>query len=104
MYVGKRKGRASTADFSEKALQDTVKAAIDIASYTAEDDCAGLVDALLMAQHVGDLDRYHEWDLSTEAAIELAKQCEQAALSANDDRSEERRVGKECRSRWSPYH
>ena len=20
------------------------------------------------------------------------------------DRSEERRVGKECRSRWSPYH
>ena len=26
VYVGKRKGRASTADFSEKALQDTVKA------------------------------------------------------------------------------
>ena len=23
---------------------------------------------------------------------------------AADDRSEERRVGKECRSRWSPYH
>ena len=22
----------------------------------------------------------------------------------NDTRSEERRVGKECRSRWSPYH
>ena len=22
----------------------------------------------------------------------------------NIDRSEERRVGKECRSRWSPYH
>ena len=22
----------------------------------------------------------------------------------NRDRSEERRVGKECRSRWSPYH
>ena len=25
-------------------------------------------------------------------------------LAAFDDRSEERRVGKECRSRWSPYH
>src|SRR5688572_32332889 len=25
-------------------------------------------------------------------------------LSADADRSEERRVGKECRSRWSPYH
>ena len=23
---------------------------------------------------------------------------------AESDRSEERRVGKECRSRWSPYH
>ena len=26
------------------------------------------------------------------------------ALIMGDDRSEERRVGKECRSRWSPYH
>ena len=25
-------------------------------------------------------------------------------ISGHDDRSEERRVGKECRSRWSPYH
>ena len=24
--------------------------------------------------------------------------------SGSDERSEERRVGKECRSRWSPYH
>ena len=26
------------------------------------------------------------------------------ARALRDDRSEERRVGKECRSRWSPYH
>src|SRR3989449_8234267 len=26
------------------------------------------------------------------------------ATSPRDSRSEERRVGKECRSRWSPYH
>src|SRR6266566_3098276 len=26
------------------------------------------------------------------------------ALGVLDSRSEERRVGKECRSRWSPYH
>ena len=25
-------------------------------------------------------------------------------LECEDNRSEERRVGKECRSRWSPYH
>src|SRR5256885_1099160 len=27
-----------------------------------------------------------------------------ANLPHTDSRSEERRVGKECRSRWSPYH
>ena len=27
-----------------------------------------------------------------------------AALNSFNKRSEERRVGKECRSRWSPYH
>src|SRR3989449_10774776 len=27
-----------------------------------------------------------------------------APTTAGDPRSEERRVGKECRSRWSPYH
>ena len=25
-------------------------------------------------------------------------------ITSNEIRSEERRVGKECRSRWSPYH
>ena len=28
----------------------------------------------------------------------------QMVESMRDQRSEERRVGKECRSRWSPYH
>ena len=28
----------------------------------------------------------------------------EADCSLREDRSEERRVGKECRSRWSPYH
>ena len=34
------------------------------------------------------------------------KRCEEKGFSAYFDysRSEERRVGKECRSRWSPYH
>ena len=34
----------------------------------------------------------------------LAGHCEQVGRSYDDIRSEERRVGKECRSRWSPYH
>src|SRR2546429_3617465 len=30
--------------------------------------------------------------------------CSTAMISRGSARSEERRVGKECRSRWSPYH
>src|SRR2546426_8661526 len=38
------------------------------------------------------------------AAQELARAREEAQTRAAIVRSEERRVGKECRSRWSPYH
>src|SRR3989442_14979910 len=31
-------------------------------------------------------------------------QVQKVEVLANTPRSEERRVGKECRSRWSPYH
>ena len=40
-------------------------------------------------------------------AFNLAADQEPAAVvfaESAHDRSEERRVGKECRSRWSPYH
>src|SRR5258706_3973880 len=36
--------------------------------------------------------------------MERADLAEDPSLSDNAGRSEERRVGKECRSRWSPYH
>jgi len=36
--------------------------------------------------------------------VELAKEEEREIKVLNSERSEERRVGKECRSRWSPYH
>ena len=41
------------------------------------------------------------WDESSINAVETAKRIEAAEALT---RSEERRVGKECRSRWSPYH
>lgn len=81
VYVGQSKGRASTADFSRQALEDTVQAALNIARYTAQDPYAGLADKELMASNCPDLDKYHEWDLSSEAAVELAKSCENSALS-----------------------
>ncbi len=81
VYVGQRKGRASTADFSRTAIEETVRAALDIARYTASDDAAGLADAALMADKPLDLDKFHPWELSAADAVELAKQCEAAAQS-----------------------
>jgi len=36
--------------------------------------------------------------------VPITPKLSQAVLAARVGRSEERRVGKECRSRWSPYH
>src|SRR5688572_32260195 len=36
--------------------------------------------------------------------VELEVDCPSGHLQGLNLRSEERRVGKECRSRWSPYH
>ena len=83
VYVGQRKGYASTSDFSAQALRETVEAALDIARFTAEDDCAGLADAVLMAKDCPDLDLYHPWALTVEDAIETARRCEQAAFDAS---------------------
>lgn len=79
-YIGQKHGNASTSDFSSQAVRDTVDAALSIARYTAEDDCAGLPDAGMLAHRFPDLDLYHPWDLPVEAAIDLAQECEQAAL------------------------
>ena len=38
------------------------------------------------------------------AAEDCSKAAQEAGLRKVKVRSEERRVGKECRSRWSPYH
>ena len=86
VYIGKRRGNASTSDFSDAALESTVRAAHDIAKYTAADDCAGLpdkeylVDANTAQQ---DLDLYHPWALTTSEAIRLARECEDAAYAAS---------------------
>ena len=83
IYAGQRKGYASTSDFSAQALRETVEAALNIARFTAEDDCAGLADAALMAKDCPDLDLYHPWALTVEDSIEMARRCEQAAFEAN---------------------
>jgi PmbA protein len=81
VYFDKRKGSAGTADFSPEAVRATVAKACSIARFTAEDACAGLADAALMASAPPDLDLAHPWDLTADRAIELAKSCESAALA-----------------------
>ena len=80
VYFGLHKGTASTSSLTPEAVRKTVDAACNIARYTSEDPCTGLADADLMATSFDDLDLYHDWDLSTEQAIEMALECEAAAL------------------------
>lgn len=86
VYLGQRRGNASTSDFSAAALAQTVRAAYDIARFTAEDPAAGLPDAedLASAAEVAlDLDLFHPWALSAETAAELARRAEAAAFAVD---------------------
>ncbi|MBQ1766783.1 MAG: metalloprotease PmbA, partial [Aquincola sp.] len=89
VYLGRRRGNASTSDFSRQAIEQTVRAAYDIARFTAEDPVAGLPDEddLATAEEAArDLDLFHPWDLDAEAATELARRCEAAALATDRKR------------------
>ncbi len=83
VYIGQKRGHASTSDFSPQAVSDTVAAAISIAKHTAEDDCAGLADTALLAREFPDLDLYYPWDLPVEQAIQLAQTCEASAFEVD---------------------
>ena len=81
VYQQGRKGSASTADLSEAALKQTVQAAVNIAKYTSVDECSGLADKNMLEMSPADLDLYHPKVLSTDDAIQLAKECEDSALA-----------------------
>ena len=86
VYLGQRRGNASTSDFSSAAIEQTVRAAYDIARFTAEDPVAGLPDAQDLAteaEAARDLDLFHPWDITAEAAAGLAKRCEDAARAVD---------------------
>ena len=83
VYLGRRRGHASSADFSDASIRDTVAKALAIARYTAEDPCAGLADADRLARSWPDLDLYHPWTLTVDEAIALGCEAEAAALAVD---------------------
>ncbi len=88
VYMGQRRGNASTSDFSPKAVQQTVQAAFDIARFTAEDPMAGLPDAADVAPpasavDIAGLELFHAWPVTSEEAAELALRCEEAAMATD---------------------
>lgn len=84
VYVGKRKGNASTSDLQPQSIQRAVESALAIAKYTSEDECAGLADKEMMAFDAPDLELYHQADISVEQAVELALEAEHHALNADE--------------------
>jgi len=83
LYINHRKGSASTTDFAGDALKETVGAAHAIAKNASEDEYAGLIDPEYLARDIPDLDLHHPWDISPEACIELAVECERIARSTD---------------------
>ena len=86
LFVGQRRGNASSSDFSRSAVEQTVRAAYDIARFTAEDPMAGLpevVDLATPQEAARDLNLFHPWALDADAAVELACRCEAAAFATD---------------------
>ncbi len=85
VYIGQRRGNASTSDFSEAAIEQTVQAAYDIARFTAEDPAAGLPDEADIAPRAEhpELDLFHPWDIDSEQAARIALLCEEAAFKTH---------------------
>src|SRR3712207_9154191 len=80
----------------EDAAVEIMKAGAD--DYLTKENMSRLCPAIERELREGEVKREGELALSR-SEDRFKRLVEQAA-----DRSEERRVGKECRSRWSPYH
>ncbi|MDP2325687.1 MAG: DNA gyrase modulator, partial [Gammaproteobacteria bacterium] len=80
VWLGHRKGSASTSDLRPEALEESVRKACALARYGAEDPASGLADADRLATSIPALSLHHPWAIEPAAAIELATTCEAAAL------------------------
>jgi PmbA protein len=78
VYMGQRKGNASSADLRQASIEACVDRALEIARYTQEDSSNGLADPELLATDFPDLDLWHPSRMDAGAAIERALACEDA--------------------------
>src|SRR2546427_7437400 len=104
-------GKIIEGDLSSKGLRFAIVVA-RFNSFITDRLLAGALDALTRtgcpAENIEIVKVPGSWEMPV-AARELARQKRHDAIIAlgaviRGERSEERRVGKECRSRWSPYH
>ena len=83
VYINQRRGSASTGDLTRESIEQTVRAAVDIANYTSEDPAQGYRKKDLLCTKFEDLSLWHPWKISSEEAIEICKAAEKAALEGD---------------------
>lgn len=83
VFLGYRRGNASTSDFSLESLRATVEAAYHIAQHTAEDICAAPAESALLEKNPLDLDLFHPWRIDASQAVDIARLAEGAAFAVS---------------------
>ena len=81
VFIGRRKGHASSADLSRHSIESCVRHALEFARFTQEDSCNGLAEPDLLARSFPDLDLWHPAPVDAETAIARALACETAGRS-----------------------
>src|SRR5256885_16663798 len=89
------------------SLASVAKQAVELAKRLGADQAEAGVsydEGLSVTVRMGELESV-ERQRDRGLAVTVYCNARKGSASTTDfDRSEERRVGKECRSRWSPYH
>jgi PmbA protein len=83
VYFGHRKGSASTTDLRPGTVASMVEKACSLARHAAEDDANGLADIDRMADELPDLELDFPWNIAPSQAIDIAAECEAAALAVD---------------------
>src|SRR5262252_2545779 len=85
VFFGQRAASTYSSDFSTEGIERMLKSALELATITSEDPCAGMPEAGKLGSLPGDLDLYHEdvYSLPGVERIDYARRCEKAALDSD---------------------